>query len=121
PIAALEPVVDGAAIPALQRAIWDVHVEVSLRDYLVRLANALRAHPDLSLGASPRAILALFRAAQAYAAIQGRDYVIPDDLKLLAPSVLRHRLLLRPESALRGRTAASVLASVLGEVEIPVI
>jgi len=120
PIAELGPVVEGAALPELQRAVWGVHVEGSLRDYLVRLANTLRGHPDLSLGMSPRATLALFRAAQAYAALQNRDYVIPDDLKLLAPPVLRHRLLLRPESALRGRSAESVLTGVLGEVEIPV-
>jgi MoxR-like ATPase len=119
PIATLGPVAEGASLPALQRAVWGVHVEASLRDYLVRLVGALRAHPDLSLGASPRASLALFRAAQAYAAISGRDYVIPDDLKLLTAPVLRHRLLLRPESALRGRSAAGVLAAVLAEVEIP--
>jgi MoxR-like ATPase len=121
PIEALGPVVDGAGLPALQRAVWDVHVAEPLRDYLVRLVNALRAHPDLALGASPRATLALFRTAQAAAALAGRDYVIPDDLKALAGPVLRHRLLVRPESALRGRTAAAVLGAVLGEVAVPVI
>lgn len=120
PIEGLGAAVDGARLPELQRAVWEVHVAPALRDYLVRLANALRAHPDLALGASPRATLALFRASQAAAAIAGRDYVIPDDVKGLAAPVLRHRLLLRPESALRGRTAAGVLQAVLGEVELPV-
>jgi MoxR-like ATPase len=121
PIEALAPVADGALLPELQRAVWGVHVAEPLREYLVRLAGALRAHPDLALGASPRATLALFRAAQASAALAGRDFVIPDDLKGLAAPVLRHRLLLRPESALRGRTAAAVLAAVLDEVPVPVI
>ena len=120
PIDALGPVAEGAQLPELQRAVWGVHVAEPLRDYLVRLAGALRAHPDLALGASPRATLALFRASQAAAALAGRDYAIPDDLKRLATPVLRHRLLLRPESALRGRTAAGVLGGVLGEVAIPV-
>ena len=121
PIETLGAVTDGALLPELQRAVWGVHVAEPLRDYLVRLAGALRVHPDLALGASPRASLALFRAAQASAATDGRDFVIPDDLKGLAGPVLRHRLLVRPESALRGRTAAGVLAAVLGEVEVPVI
>jgi MoxR-like ATPase len=118
PIATIGPVAEGADLPELQRAVWAVHVGESLRDYLVRLAASLRGHPDLALGMSPRATLALFRASQAYAALQGRDYVTPDDLKRLAGPVLSHRLLLRPESALRGRSAASVLSGVLSEVEI---
>jgi MoxR-like ATPase len=120
PINSIGPVADGTLIPQLQRVVWGVHVADSLRDYLVRLAGALRQHPDLILGMSPRATLALFRAAQAYAALQARDYVIPDDLKRLAPAVLGHRLMVRPESALRGRTAASVLNAVLAEVAIPI-
>lgn len=119
PINTLASVADGVRLPELQRAVWVVHVADSLRDYLVRLAGALRSHPDLVLGMSPRATLALFRAAQAYAALQARDYVIPDDLKRLAPAVLGHRLMVRPESALRGRTAVSVLQTVLAEVAIP--
>lgn len=119
PITSIGPVADGALLPQLQRAVWSVHVADSLRDYLVRLAGALRGHNDLVLGMSPRATLALFRAGQAYAALQGRDYVIPDDLKRLAPAVLGHRLMVRPESALRGRTAERVLSAVLAEVAIP--
>jgi MoxR-like ATPase len=118
PIGAIGQVVDGARLPELQAQIWAVHVEDSLRDYIIRLANATRRHPDLALGASPRATFALFRATQAYAALRGRDYAIPDDVKVLAQPVWRHRLLLRPESALRGRTAVAVLDSVLAETTL---
>ncbi|KAB8146081.1 AAA domain-containing protein [Chloroflexia bacterium SDU3-3] len=118
PIAVLGPAADGALLPALQQAVWGVHVEPSLREYIVRLVGATRAHPDLALGASPRATHALFRAAQALAALAGRDYALPDDVKRLAGPVLRHRLLLRPESALRGRTAAAVLDAVVAETPL---
>jgi MoxR-like ATPase len=115
PIGTIAQVVDGNQLPALQQAIWGIHVEDGLRDYIIRLAAASRNHADLALGVSPRATFALFRAAQAHAALHGREYVIPDDIKTLAPPVWRHRLLLRPESALRGRTAASILNTILGD------
>jgi MoxR-like ATPase len=115
PITSLGTIVDGAMLPELQRAVWDVHVDDTLREYVVRLATATRQHPDLALGASPRATLALFRATQAYAALAGRDYALPDDVKRLAPPVWRHRLMLKPESGLRGRTTAAVLDAVLAE------
>jgi MoxR-like ATPase len=115
PIETLGQVVAGERLPGLQAIIWSVHVEDSLRDYIVRLANATRHHPDLSLGASPRATFALFRASQAHAALSSRDYVMPDDIKTLARPVWQHRLLVRPESALRGRTAAAVLDGILSE------
>lgn len=105
---------DGLAhLLSLQRKVWDVHVDDSLQDYLLRLVNATRQHPDLSLGGSPRASLALFRAAQALAAVRGRDHVIPDDIKYLAPAILLHRFIVRPESELRGRTARTILEDVL--------
>jgi MoxR-like ATPase len=84
----------------------------------VRLASATRQQPDLMMGVSPRATHAIFRAAQALAALSGRDYVMPDDIKRLAPFVWRHRLLLRPESALRGRTTAMVLDALLAETDV---
>lgn len=118
PIGALGQVVDGAQLPELQQAIWGIHMQDGLREYLIRLANATRTHPDLALGASPRATFALFRAAQAAAALAGREYVIPDDIKALVRPVWRHRLLLRPESALRGRSAAAVLEGVLAETTL---
>ena len=118
PINTLHAVADATAMMDMQRAIWDVHVDESLQDYLVALANATRTHGDLALGASPRATLALFRAAQALAAVRGRDHVLPDDIKQLAPCVLAHRLMIRPEAELRGRTANTVLADVLNQVAL---
>ena len=118
PIGTIGAVVDGAALPELQQAIWRVYVDEALRRYIVRLAGATRSQADLMMGASPRATHALFRAAQAYAALQGRDYAIPDDVKRLAGPVWRHRLLLRPESALRGRTTAALLDALLAETDV---
>lgn len=119
PITQVTAVVDGSQIPALQRIVYTVRVAPSLREYLVRLAQQLRSHPDLALAMSPRATLALFRAGQARAALAGRDYVLPDDYKALAEPVLKHRLLVRPTAAIRGRTSADVLAEVLASVELP--
>jgi MoxR-like ATPase len=115
PIDTLGQAVEGTHLPDLQAVIWGVHVDDTLRDYIIGLANATRRHPDLALGASPRATFALFRAAQALAALAGRDYVLPDDIKTLARPVWRHRLLVRPESALRGRTSSSILDGILAE------
>ncbi|MEM8532113.1 MAG: MoxR family ATPase [Chloroflexota bacterium] len=115
PIERVSQVVDGTALPLLQQLIWKVHVETSLREYLIQLANATRQHPELTLGVSPRATFALFRAAQAYAALSDREYVIPDDIKLLAGPVWRHRLFVRPESMLRGHTADAILQNILSE------
>ncbi len=113
PITKLESVVDGNEIPALQRQVWDVHVDETLQEYIVRLAAATRAHSDLALGISPRGSLALFKAAQALAAVRGRDHVLPDDIKYLAPVTLPHRFIVTPEAELRGRTAKNILADVL--------
>jgi len=91
-----------------------------VRGYIVRLVQATRTHRDLALGASPRGSLGLYRASQALAVLRGRDYVLPDDVKHLAPYVLTHRLIVKPESALRGRTAAGVLQSVLEETPLDI-
>jgi MoxR-like ATPase len=113
PITRLKQVEDVAKLPALQRQIWDVHVDDSLQDYIVRLVAATRAHADLALGGSPRASLALYKTAQALAALRGRDHVIPDDIKYLAPVTLAHRLIVKPEAELRNRTAESILADIM--------
>jgi MoxR-like ATPase len=118
PINSVHAVVDVAAMVDMQRAIWEVHVDESLQDYAVALTQATRAHGDLALGASPRATLALFRAAQALAAVRGRDHVLPDDIKFLAPFVLAHRLVVKPEAELRGRMAKTILADVLEQVPL---
>ncbi len=119
PIEHLTQVVDPDQLVRHQREVWGVHVEASLRDYILGLVRATREHPDLTLGASPRGALALYKAAQAYAAMRGRDFVIPDDVKALAIPTLAHRIILRPEAALRGRSAENVLNGVLENVPLP--
>ena len=118
PIETIGPVVDGAIVPELARQVWDVHVDDTVRDYIVRLVNASRAQQDLLLGASPRGSLALYKTSQAWAALHGRDYVLPDDVKQFAQLTLAHRCLVHPESALRGRTAAAILAELLTRVPL---
>jgi len=97
-----------------------VRVEESVRDYVVRIARATREIGDVQLGASPRATLALYSAAQAWATIHGRDYVIPDDVKTVAPSVLCHRLMISPQAQLRGRTAQELVTDIVTSVPVPV-
>jgi MoxR-like ATPase len=118
PIERLEQVVDAAELLEHQRAVWEVHVEASVRDYVIAVARATREHPELTLGASPRATLALYKAAQAYAAMHDRDYVLPDDVKRLAVPTLAHRLIVRPESALRGRSAEAIVSAILETAEL---
>jgi len=113
PITTIGQVVDGSRLIELQRLVWEVHVDDTIRDYVVRLVQATRHHPDLALGASPRGSLALFKTTQALAALRGRDYVIPDDVKSLAMPALAHRLIIRPESALRGYSADRILGDLL--------
>ena len=95
---------------------WDIHVDDSIQEYIVRLVNATRGHPDLALAASPRASLALFKAAQALALIRGRDHVLPDDVKYLVPVTLPHRLIVKPEAELRGRGVTTILQDLLTSV-----
>jgi len=118
PINRVAPVVNDEQLLALQPLVWDVHVDDSLQDYIVRLVTATRQHHDLALGASSRATLALFKTAQALAAVRGRDHVLPDDIKALVTAVLAHRLIVRPEAELRGRTAVSVLNEVLQDTPL---
>jgi MoxR-like ATPase len=113
PITKLTAVVDGNEILGLQKMIWDVHVDETLQAYITALAAATRTHPDLALGISPRGSLALFKAAQALAAVRGRDHVLPDDIKYLAPVSLPHRFIVTPEAELRGRTASAILTDIL--------
>jgi MoxR-like ATPase len=118
PVNSLGQVVDGLTMPSLQRQIWEIHMDGSLQDYIVRLVAATRSHPDLTLGGSPRASLALFKTAQALAAVRGRDHVIPDDIKYLVPYTLTHRLIARPEAELRGRTVHVILNEILQKIPL---
>lgn len=118
PISQIDQVVDGEKIMTLRRIVWDVHVEDIVQDYIINVINATRKHSDLALGASPRGSLALYKTAQALAAIRGRDYVVPDDIKYLVPVTILHRLIVRPEAELRGRTAKSILQDILEKVPL---
>jgi MoxR-like ATPase len=95
-------------------------VDDKLRRYLLEIVQGTRTHDDVQLGGSPRASIALFRTAQAYAAINGRNFVLPDDVKRMVQPVLAHRLILRPESRLRKVTAAALLHEVVSEQRVPV-
>jgi MoxR-like ATPase len=119
PLDDLEPVTDAVEIRKLIEIVTQVHVSQAVQRYTVALGAATRRTSDLALGASPRASLHLVRAAKASAAIQGRDYVLPDDVLGLAPSVLTHRLLPSVEAAMGGRTTASILESIIASVPVP--
>lgn len=120
PIETVDQIVDGLELLSLYETISDVHVDISLEKYIMAVVNATRAHPDLALGASPRGSLALYKTAQALAALRKRDYVIPDDVKALVPLTLAHRLILKPESELRGRTPERILDEILQETELDI-
>ena len=107
-------------IMSLQAERQQVRVEESVRDYMVRIARSTRENRDIQLGASPRATMALYQVSQAWAAIQGRDYVIPDDIKTLAPTVLTHRLMIAPQAQLRGRRPEEVITGIVESVAVPV-
>jgi MoxR-like ATPase len=119
PLEDLEAVTDAAEIGKLIEVVANVHVAPPVQEYAVAIAGATRRSPDLRLGASPRATLHLVRAAKALAAMSGRDYVIPDDLIELAPSVLAHRLLPTVEAAMTGRRVEDLLDSILRVVPVP--
>jgi len=120
PLDALTAVSSGPELLALQDERRQVYIADAVRHYTVQIIRKTREHPSVQLGASPRATLALLAGAQALAAIRGRQFVIPDDVKLLGPFVLSHRLILKPEARLRGRTRESVIGEVLSTVPVPV-
>ena len=116
----LKPVVTPAEMIALQAERRQVRVEESVRDYIVRIARATRENRDIQLGASPRATMALYQVSQAWAAIQGREYVLPDDVKKVAPSVLCHRMIIASQAQLRGRNAVELVSDIIAAVAVPV-
>jgi MoxR-like ATPase len=118
PIESLGQVVDGRELLALRDAVTEVHVDETIETYILDIVRATRDHRDLALGASPRGSLALYKMGQAWAALHARDYVIPDDIKRLAPLALAHRLILKPESQLRGRTAPDIIAEIVARTEV---
>jgi MoxR-like ATPase len=120
PLADLQPVVEAEELIRLSRALGRLHADPVVRRYCVQLVRETRQDASFELGASPRASLALFRTARAHAAIEGRDYVLPDDVKAMAPHVLPHRLILSTQSRLRGRDVGEILADVLRRVPVPI-
>lgn len=121
PLSKLEPVVTTDELVACQNACREIHVDEKVRQYLMQIVHDTREHEDLALGGSPRASIALFRTSQAMAAIRGRSYVLPDDIKRVAESVLTHRMILRPESRLRKITAEFVVREVIAEIAVPTL
>jgi MoxR-like ATPase len=120
PVVDLEPVTDLRTVREMQEAILQVHVAPSLQGYLLDLVDETRRDPRLALGVSPRGSLALFRGAQALAALDGRSYVVPEDIKSLALPVLKKRMILKPEQVMRGVDEVQIVRDVLDRVEVPV-
>lgn len=121
PLDQLKPVATAEQIVACQKAVREIHIDEKIRRYITEIVHATREHEDLSLGGSPRASIALFRTSQAMAAIYGRNFVQPDDVKRVAGPVLMHRLILKPESRLRKVTTADVVSEVVADVPVPII
>ncbi|HIA47984.1 MAG TPA: MoxR family ATPase [Candidatus Hydrogenedentes bacterium] len=119
PIDSVSPVTDAKTLQSMQGSVREVFIHDKLREYMLRVIARTRDSVHLALGASPRASMALFRASQSFAAVQGRGYVIPDDIKTLAHPVLEHRLIVNPESRLRRMTSERVLQEILKEVPVP--
>jgi MoxR-like ATPase len=117
--ATIDPLFDRPALAGFRDIVRRVRIADAVRGYVAAIVRATRGVAGVELGASPRASIALFRAAQARAAIRGRDYVLPDDVKRQAPAVLRHRLFLDADAQMRGRTPAAVVNEVLGRVPVP--
>lgn len=120
PLDALEQVASAEEVVAAQRAIREVFVHEKVRQYLVRIVHATRRHEELALGASPRASIALYRTAQCLAALEGREFVIPDDVKFVAEAILAHRVILSSEARLRGRAVEDLIDDLLGSIPAPV-
>ncbi len=121
PLDELGPVADSSEITQLQQKVKDIHVDRSLNNYIVDIVTETRRHSDISLGASPRGSMSLFRAAQAWALYNERDYVIPDDVKKMIIPVLSHRIILKQEARLKKVTAGDILLSIEDRVRVPVM
>ncbi|MGQ9486230.1 MAG: AAA family ATPase [Armatimonadota bacterium] len=120
PLQHVQQVADPDQIEQAQQEIRTIFVHDAVRNYIVNLVNATRRHPHVQLGVSPRGSLNLMHAGQAYAVLQGRDYVLPDDVKAVAVAVLSHRLILKPEARVRGVDPEQVVAEVLQQVAVPI-
>ena len=120
PIDDLKAVVSAEDVIACQDAIREVHVDDKVKKYILEIVHSSRSHEDILLGGSPRASIALFRTAQALAAVTGRDFALPDDVKKMAHPILAHRLILKPESRLRKRTPTAVVKDLVEDAKVPI-
>jgi len=118
PLETIAQVISAEELVEAQAGVKDIHIAEQVKAYVVAIVNATRSHPDVYLGASPRGSLALSRAAQAYASMNGRDYVVPDDVKALAAPTLAHRLILQPQARLKDLAATTVIAEILASVPV---
>ena len=121
PIDDLKPVVAADDLLAAQQTIRELHVDEKIKNYILEIVHGSREHEDILLGGSPRASIALFRTSQALAAINGRDFVIPDDVKRMCQPVLAHRLIMKPESRLRKKTPALLVNEIVSDVRVPIV
>ncbi len=121
PMDELLPVMSGEQLLELQAQVRTIRVEDSVREYLVRVTRATREHPSVELGVSPRGTMALYRTCQALAALRGRGFVVPDDIKEMAPYVLTHRIHISPQTRLRGRMPQEIIQQIVSEVPVPVV
>jgi MoxR-like ATPase len=119
PVDTLEQIVSADELRQAQEQVKHVYVDPLIKEYIVTLVNATRTYPDVYLGASPRGSLGLFRAGQARAAIMGRDYVLPDDIKALAENVLAHRIVTNPAARLKNLTAGQIVKEILLNLSVP--
>jgi MoxR-like ATPase len=117
--AGVRAIADEAALKAARQEIASVKVADAILDYIERIVEESRRSPDLSLGGSPRAAIALLQTSKTLAALQGRDYVVPDDIKTLVPPIMRHRIILKPEAEIEGLNADRALERILARVEVP--
>ena len=121
PIDTITPVIRADEIESLQKEITRIHMDDSLKDYIVEIVSRTREHKGVYLGASPRGSLALFKTSKAFAALNGREFVFPDDIKALSVSVLTHRLILKPEARIKGVTPDKIIKEVVESVAVPTV
>jgi MoxR-like ATPase len=121
PLERLQPVLSADELVMCQRAVRTVHVDPKVRNYITQIVHATRKHHDVRMGGSPRASIALYRASQAVAAIRGRNYVEPDDVKQIVPPVLTHRMILRPEARLQNVTAEELVTDIMDQTPVPML
>ncbi len=121
PVDQLKPVVTAEQLVTCQKEVREVYVDPKIQNYILQIVHNSRTDDDLSLGGSPRASIALFRTSQAVAAIRGRNFVQPDDIKMVAPAVMNHRVILKPESRLRKVTPEHVVSEIIADIAVPTL